>query len=582
MRKRVILRGVLSGIFFCAVLGGIGEAAAFEFATHGYYRLRFEYDHDLDTQTTNDALSQGTEGDNDRFGSIAYGQQRFRLDPIMKLNDNISIQGQFDILDNTLFGQGQVQQLSLLNPTVGTVTLPGGSGAFGVTGGGAGDPTVNGGGSIVVKRLWVDLYTPVGKFRMGRQPSHWGLGVIQNDGNSREGDFGDTNDGLTYLAKYDFKNAGTLNGGVMYTFTFENTVDPSLDGLESTVGSNSSDTHQAVLFAIYQQDEFELGAFGGMRWRLADQADTTTTAITLSDPDGDGCFTGSQQAAGQDGDTRLYIFDLYGKGLFGPHSLALEGAYIGGTVTTGVAIDAVQLTCAEQAAGLTNPVSNPIEMFPESDISVFMGALEFEGKYDFGGEALLQTGFAQGDSQPLSTKITQFGFRKDYDIALMMFDMPLGTSPAVQVGGRTVEGQKPMSSNQITNAAYMALGYKHKFDVSGFLPHTQDFKIGLKGITAWAPARNLDIDLEEITGQQNLPHYVNSSRWYGFEVDASIEATLFDYLKWSGQAGVFVPGGLYDIKTEDTSNFNANGIDSIDYDAAEMAFALKTTFFFEF
>lgn len=565
------------------ILMPISDAEAFEFTTHGYYRLRFENLHDLDTQTNNSQISQGTNGDNDRFGTIAFGQQRFRLDPILKLNDNISFQAQFDILDNVLFGQDRLQQIGIVNPITGTVSLPGGNGAFGVIGNSAGDPTSGVANDIVVRRLWVDLFTPIGKFRLGRQPIHWGLGILQNDGNSMNGDYGDTGDSVVYLAAHQLKNGSVLNGGLIYNFAFENTVDPSIDGLESGIGSNDSDTHQAISFLVYQNDDFELGAFGGIRFRNGTDGATTTTAIALED-DGTGHMAGVERPAGIDGDTRLFVADLYGKGTFGRYTLGAEAVYIAGKVTTGVAIDAVELTIDEEDNGATNPITQPIEMQPESDVSVFMAALEFEGKYDFGGEFKLMAGYAQGDSQPLSSKITQFGFRRDYDVALLMFEEPLGTSPAIQIAqsGRTVLGHRPVSGNYVNNAAYFTLGYKHAFDVSSWLPRTKDFKVGLKGITAWAPSNNLDIDLAAITGTTGLPRYLNTSRWYGFEVDASVEATFFEYLKWRGDVGFLLPGGLYDIKTEDLDFFNSSGISGIDFDGADPAFALKTTLFFEF
>lgn len=557
---------------------------AFEFSTHGYYRLRFDLSHDLDLQTINNTISQGG-GNNDRFGTIAFGQQRFRLDPILKLNDNISFQSQLDILDNTLFGQSQIKQLSVLNPLVGTVQLPGGNGAFGVTGGASGDPSFGGGGNINIRRLWVDLLTPVGKFRIGRQPSHWGLGIIQNDGNGMDANFGDTNDSVSYLTKYDFRHGGTLVGGFIYNFAFENTVDPTLNTLEGGIGSNNSDTTQNVLFFLYQTDDFEVGTFGGVRWRLATKNAPTTMAITnTGQVNGvcNGACEGTLAAAGKDGNTLLYFTDFYGKGTWRNYSLGVEAVYISGKITTGIAIPAIVLTQAEQQTS-TNPVTTPIEMEPESHASVFMAAMELDAKYDFGGEVKLLGGYAQGDSSPLTGDINQFGFNKDYDIALMLFNEPMGTSPAVQLSdGRVILGQKPMSGNSINNAAYVALRYKHNFNVSGWLPQAKDFKLGIKGITAWAPANNLDLDFSQITGVPNLPHYLNTSKWYGFEIDVSAEATFFDYMKWVAQAGFFVPGSLYDIKTEDTRNFNTNGIQGVDFDGADPAFEVKTTLFFEF
>ncbi len=112
--------------------------------------------------------------------------------------------------------------------------------------------------------------------------------------------------------------------------------------------------------------------------------------------------------------------------------------------------------------------------------------------------------------------------------------------------------------------------------------------MGLKGVSAYAPKNNLDLNLSEIvsaaTGKSvtTLPHIVNASKWYGVEVDASVEATLFEALKWKTVVGAFIPGPLYDIK-DDNAAANATGIvDAILFDNAEIAIATKTTLFFEF
>ena len=140
-----------------------------------------------------------------------------------------------------------------------------------------------------------------------------------------------------------------------------------------------------------------------------------------------------------------------------------------------------------------------------------------------------------------------------------------------------------MSPNYINNAIYLTAEYKHTFDITSGVPWAEDFKVGLKAISAYAPENNLDLNLAEVTGATSLPHIVNQSKWYGFEIDASVEATLFDVLKWKTVAGVFVPGPLYDIK-DDNTNANNSGkiVQSILFDKADLAVAAKTTLYFEF
>ena len=106
--------------------------------------------------------------------------------------------------------------------------------------------------------------------------------------------------------------------------------------------------------------------------------------------------------------------------------------------------------------------------------------------------------------------------------------------------------------------------------------------MGIKGITAYAPANNIDIDFTEITGASNLPRILNASKWYGFEIDLSAEATFFEFLHWKTVAGAFFPGGLYDIKNDELTRSTAGIIDPILFDNADIAFAFKTTLFFEF
>lgn len=582
-------------LFFAILVGVLvtsaSEAWAADFSTHGYYRLRFEYTHDLDLQRPNPNIVPGdpSNNSNDRFGTVAFAQQRFRLEPNLKVNDHISFHSQIDLLDNLLFGQSDVQGLQFANPVTGTLQLPAANGPFGVV---AGSDSNN----INVRSLYVDIMTAGGKFRIGRQPSMWGLGIFTNDGNGQEADFGDVFDRVLYLAGLDLKNGDRLNIGFVYDFAFENTLDPSISGFDNGVGSNWNDVMQGGIILLYQSDDFEFGTNGVLRFRDGNDGQSTTTAIysvdlpDTNDIDGDGDFTelvptAVRRPAGIDGDTLLYTIDLYGRAkILHNYHFAVEAAYIGGKIAPGVAIDAVILDDPAQA-GLPNPIANPIVLplsGTQNNISIINAATEFGGAWNFGGEANVQAGFSSGDSSPLSQRITQLGFRPDYDIALMLFDVPMGTSPAVRVGGITEQGRKSISPNFVNNAIYTTLEYKQKFDITSGVPWAEDFKVGGKIITAWAPSRTIDLNFTEITGTAGLPHIVNASRWYGVEVDLSAEATLFDFMKWRTVAGVFIPGGVFDIKNEAIDANPASAVDAILFDNADPAFAAKTTLYFEF
>ena len=100
-------------------------AHAISFSTHGYYRMRVVGMHDLDLQKPNSNLPR----DNERFGYIGYNDMRLRLLPNLKVNDNLSIHAQFDILDNVIFGTQNTREKNIHSAVVGTQTLPAGPGS---------------------------------------------------------------------------------------------------------------------------------------------------------------------------------------------------------------------------------------------------------------------------------------------------------------------------------------------------------------------------------------------------------------------------------------------------------------------
>jgi len=558
---------------------------AIELTAHGYLRNRIVYYHDLDTQQPNASVNQGGLGDNDRFGSMLFSQERLRIEPILKINDNISIQSSFDVLDNIILGTQETKKIDFLSPIVGTIQLPGAGGALGVTGGQAGENK-----ALNIRRVYMDILTPAGKFRIGRQPSHVGLGIFQNDGTGYNDDFGDTVDRILYLAALETKNLGTLNFGLAADFTFTKQQDPRISGLGKAITDPTEDMHQAAGIFLYDLKDFSIGSFSGVRFRKGNEKATTTTARPIlvdgsGTPvtDSNGNFQlGELIPAGHDGDTLLYFTDIYAEYKKGPYRFRGEYVLLTGKLSTGVAIDAIPFN--ELLAG----ARGPIELLSQNTALIHMGALEADANYDF-GEVHFQGGYASGDARPLSSKITQFGFRPDYQIALLLFHTPLGSSPRVTQGNklnggsRALVGAVPVTGNYINNAIYSALGYYHHLDLSAILPHPSDTKAGLKFITAWAPSSNFDIDFAEMTGLPSLPRIVNSSKWYGWEVDANLQSRFWDHFLLDITAGYLNPGSAYDVVADVTfAPSNPFSINNIRFDKADWVWGLRTNFIVEF
>ncbi|MFH0800628.1 MAG: hypothetical protein V2A66_10685 [Pseudomonadota bacterium] len=564
---KMISRAALAGIVFVSLAA---SASASDFSLHGYYRNRVVANDNLDLQNKNSGIAHS----NDRFGFIQYNQMRLRLEPSFKLNDNLSLHAQFDVLDNIVFGTKDTRQLQITAPIVGNQTLPAGGGSFYMTG----PSTMGENGAINVRRIWADILTPVGKFRIGRQPSHWGLGIFQNDGNELQGDFGDTADRILYLLQYDIPDAGSLTGGLFWDIAYSAQWDPRTDTRMTSVAmpSHNRDTQQFGGLFLFDRPEVSAGLFGGMRYRNGPDGATTMTATDA---------LGTPTAAGIDGDTLLYFIDLYGRYALENYTFKLEGVFVGGKVTTGLALNAIPFAGLGAGQGI-------IQLPPKQDMRVFNAAFEVEGHYKFGGAWKFQTGYAEGDGSPLSQRVTQLGFRPDYQIALIMFDMPLGTSPALygaKAGGgaatQFLAGNQQITGNFINNAFYVSAGYKHTFNFKGN-DWVDWLKVGGKVTTAWAPQKNTNINFQDLIAQTgNWPAISDTAnsmfkRWYGLEVDVAAEAMLWQHFYAALEGGLLMPGRAYDINV---NLFNPGSIvDPIPNDKAELTWMIRLSAIMEF
>jgi hypothetical protein len=111
-----------------------------------------------------------------------YMQQRLRLQPELNFEDRAKFIMMVDGLDDVVWGD---------NASLASTSL------F------AGDPSnANLSGqeipSVRLKRAWLEFKVPVGLVRVGRQASHWGMGLLANDGNGFDDTFGENHGGNTF------------------------------------------------------------------------------------------------------------------------------------------------------------------------------------------------------------------------------------------------------------------------------------------------------------------------------------------------------------------------------------------------
>ncbi|MBK7862179.1 MAG: hypothetical protein IPJ65_26915 [Archangiaceae bacterium] len=125
---------------------------------------------------------------------------RFRFEPTFNVSEEVRIRTQIDMLDNVMFGstpdyafsRGLATGYAWDRDEFGIFSQsqqPPQSGVNALT------------DSIRVKRLWGEVSTPVGILRFGRMGSHWGTGMLHNDGNCLDCDLGDTVDRIMFVAE---------------------------------------------------------------------------------------------------------------------------------------------------------------------------------------------------------------------------------------------------------------------------------------------------------------------------------------------------------------------------------------------
>src|SRR5205823_4417975 len=116
-----------------------------------------------------------------------------RLDPTLNVSEDVRIRMTADIFDNMVLGGTSDAYPGITsnpgNPlTAFTQTQLSPSRGFN-------NAMAD---SIQLKRAWGEVTTPVGEVRFGRLGSHFGLGILANDGNCLECDSGNNADRLMF------------------------------------------------------------------------------------------------------------------------------------------------------------------------------------------------------------------------------------------------------------------------------------------------------------------------------------------------------------------------------------------------
>ena len=162
---------VCSALVAAAVAAGPRSASAqlreLKWSAEGYLRTRTVMLTNLAPQDRWVSSFQGEEIVIPDIRNTSYIVSRLRIMPTLAFEKLAKLQFQLDALDDVLWGDNNgVSSAPLFATDASNQNFLGGS------------P----GASVTLRRAWVEFLVPVGLMRVGRMPSHWGMGLLANGG----------------------------------------------------------------------------------------------------------------------------------------------------------------------------------------------------------------------------------------------------------------------------------------------------------------------------------------------------------------------------------------------------------------
>lgn len=144
---------------------------------HGYFRGRGDLFHNADLGRGPDPTGATLFPDPQGTDFLGTANFRLRLNPVLRISDDIAVYAQIDVLDNIVAGANPLQEPFFDATTTAPVLQ-----------------NRIGGAPVSVKRVWAEIDTLFGQIAFGRKEAHFGLGMVYNDGNCLDCDYGTTFD----------------------------------------------------------------------------------------------------------------------------------------------------------------------------------------------------------------------------------------------------------------------------------------------------------------------------------------------------------------------------------------------------
>lgn len=141
---------------------------------------------------------------NCRTDNLTSADMRLRLEPTINVTEQVRVKAQLDVFDNLVMGSTPEGYFINNAGAAGgaaphAANVPYAAASTTQVAPESGINSVY--SSIRAKRAWAEVRTPFGELRFGRMPNHWGTGMLINNGDCLDCDFGANVDRVMFATK---------------------------------------------------------------------------------------------------------------------------------------------------------------------------------------------------------------------------------------------------------------------------------------------------------------------------------------------------------------------------------------------
>ncbi len=406
------------------------QVAELKWNVEGYYRTRgvwltnlapeprYQVNHpDLDVPITMPQIK-----------NTSYLTQRLRLSPQLTYGNIAKMYLEVNAVDDVLWGD---------NNAISTAPL------FAVNGsnqGFLGGPEKE---TVDVSRAWIEFQIPVGVMRVGRMPSHWGMGILANGGGSGNWDplspvgeprrkvqdyyfdddfgdnhFGSTNDRILFATRpisilKTIQKKADISSNFVVAYAFDKiseapvlireedrTVRPfGQQGFVSR-GSEEDDVNEHVFVVAYSNPDWDQVAFTD-ELKVGTYQVIRTQAQSFTNPsDAEPCDPADPSCANTDDGSFVWIADFWYRIRYGKLYSEAEFVHISGDTTGGVPFPGANLKKTASIDGFAGRAGYITELW----------------------DAILEVGYSSGDADLSDPKFTQRALHPDYNVGLILYE----------------------------------------------------------------------------------------------------------------------------------------------------------------